>query len=415
MMMDTTAMIRRRRFRLKYSTLPTIIGKQSTLSLRRRLYHSQVAFAGGQIPSSSLINSALYAATDSKGEEREEEQEQGGEKKGCSVLEATFSLVKAILGAGALALPQGLAKACDHPRMLMPANVLIVALGILSAYTFHIYGRLARVTGKYTAAEVWQAVNQTPNKSRILSIANFVFCFGACLTYSLVIGDLTSSLMRGWGFSGWLAMRQTAILGAAATMLWPLCNLPSLAALAPVSIIGVLGMIVVTGFLAIRCPTLVPSSPYNNAALLGAVTSSRGGRFTRGTANGGLTLVETLPDFLQPQFRTYNRVRSPAPLVLISMACVAWMAHFSAPEFYHSLMSPTGPGPEPSHVNDCGDDKPTNCRTNNNPGAMKRFTVMTIAGYLMLAAFNVIILSLGFLTFGGKFLKKNYYSWYETM
>lgn len=277
-----------------------------------------------------------------------------------SVVSATFGLMKAILGSGCLALPAGLAAVSDFPSMLWPANVLLVVLGALSAYTFSLYGRLAHQTKGKNIGEIWQRVNGT-DKSTLVSVANFVYCFGCCLTFSLVIGDSLSSLMQAGGLCGWLASRQTAILAVTGTTLLPLCNLKSLAALAPVSIVGVLGTLVATLFVAYRCPALVPTSPYAKAS----------GRF-----------LKSIPETMQPSFRTYNRLASPAPLVLVAMACVAWMAHFSAPEFYTSL---TGSSPTEE----------------KRKTAIASYQKMTIAGYSAVAVINAMALTFGFLTFGG--------------
>lgn len=281
-----------------------------------------------------------------------------------SVAGATFSLMKAILGSGILALPAGLSAITDHPNMLWPANAILITLGALSAYTFSLYGRLAYLTGTQSLAEMWQRVQET-EKSPLISIANFLYCFGCCLTFSLVIGDSISSILQasfGQMLSPWLLSRQASILAVTGTLLWPLCNLPSLAALAPVSIVGVIGSILSTLFVAFRCPALVPFSPY---------------------AVAGSGFLKGLPPTAQPLFGTYNRICSPAPLVLIAMACVAWMAHFSAPEFYHSLIDKNEKGNKQDKV------------------ALKKYNQMTIAGYSAVAILNIIMLSCGFLTFGG--------------
>jgi len=334
----------------------------------------------------SSSSSALRAVSDNNSSD---ENVSDGGSGGSTVVAATFSLVKAILGCGALALPSGLAAISDAPNMLLPANVLLVSLGVVSAYTFSLYGRLAHMTGADTAADIWKRVTNR-DSSKLLSVTNFVFCFGACLTLSIMIGDLVSSLVQASGVVGaesWLASRQTAILGLTTTVLWPLCNLSSLAALAPVSIVGVLGMVVVTVFLAVRCPALVPSSPYNTVV----------SQFDRGSKTSAF--MQTLPPVLRPTFWTYNRMRSAAPLVLVSMACVAWMAHFSAPEFYRSLSPAPASTVEKTGSNNDGNDAAP-ARTDDE-ATLKKFTSVTVAGYLTVAVFNVLALSLGFLTFGG--------------
>jgi amino acid permease len=301
---------------------------------------------------------ALSSASASEEPSGEEESSEKKEEAPANVLSATFGLMKAILGSGALALPAGLAAMADYPQLLWPANIMLAGLGVLSAYTFSLYGRLAYRTGARNLGDMWQRVQNT-DKSLLVSAANFVYCFGCCLTFSLIIGDSMSGLLRGAGITGWLARRQSSILVVTTAALWRLCNLKSLAALAPVSIVGVLGTFVATAFVAFRCPAVLKSSPY---------------------AIAGEGLLASSP--MQPLFCSYNRLRSPAPLVLMAMACVAWMAHFGAPEFYHSLK---GSADDP-------DEKKK---------AIAKYNLMTLLGYSSVAAVNAMLLSFGFLTFGG--------------
>ena len=300
-----------------------------------------------------------------------------------TILAATFGLMKVLLGTGALALPSGLAAMSNYPHSLWAANGLMAGLGILSTYTFCLYGRLAHVTGGTTLGDIWTKIKQqktdsqntsatdTSNSSWVVSAANFVYCFGCCVTFALVIGDLVSSLVRAIGVTKPVLMaRQTSIMTILWAIVYPLCNLQSLAALAPVSIVGVLGTLVATLFIMLRSPALVPSSPYNLAA---------------GTQSPFLASLSSLP-----VFGTYHRMtNSPAPLILTAMACVAWMAHFSAPEFYQSFRGTANK----DDASTMGVTSPT--------VALKKYTITAIAGYLGVGIVNALILSYGFLTFGG--------------
>jgi hypothetical protein len=72
------------------------------------------------------------------------------DEKSSSVVGATFSLMKTLVGTGMLALPSGLAVVSDQPSMLWSANAMLLGLGALSAYTFWSLGRLANATGGRT-------------------------------------------------------------------------------------------------------------------------------------------------------------------------------------------------------------------------------------------------------------------------
>jgi solute carrier family 38 (sodium-coupled neutral amino acid transporter), member 11 len=292
-----------------------------------------------------------------------------------SIAGPTFGVIKAMVGSGMLALPAGLAAVTNYPSGLWPAHMLLVSLGIISAYTFLLYGRLTHATQAKSLGEIWKKVyvpttttkstteSSKRDSSLVVSLASFVFCFGACLTCSLIFGDMFSSFLQGsrLALPAWAMTRQASILAITTAIVFPLCNLSSLAALAPVSVVGVIGTIISTAFLALRCPAVVPSSPY---------------------AVAGQDMLAQVA--LQPSFSTYSRVMSPAPLILIAMSCVSLMAHFSAPEFYLALTAK-------KHNDDKSpDDK-----------VLRRFTKMTIAGYTSVAVLNSLALAFGFLTFGG--------------
>jgi solute carrier family 38 (sodium-coupled neutral amino acid transporter), member 11 len=298
-----------------------------------------------------------------------------------SMAAATFGLVKAMVGSGLLALASGLAAVTNYPAGLYPAHILIVVLGIISAYTFSLYGRLTHATQARTLGEIWKRIytddassnlDESKRTGMTVSLASFVFCFGACIAYSLTFGDMCSSFFHGIGlpFPAWALSRQASILAVTATVVLPLCRLSSLTALAPASIVGVVGTIITIAFLAFRCPAVVAGSPYKTigAGMLAQVTQ-------------------------QPSFSTYSRLSSPAPLILIAMACASFMAHFSAPDFYHSLSTKTTGLKSEVHANAI-------LRV-GEPTVMQRFNQMTVAGYSGVMMLNVLALTFGFLTFGG--------------
>lgn len=284
-----------------------------------------------------------------------------------SMAAGVFSLTKAMVGTGLLAMPSGLAATSDYPSMLWPANILMLAMGALSGYTFSLYGRLAFLTKSKTLDALWSTVfsykDPTTGASKKgntlpISMANFSFCLGGCLCFLLVITDTLNSLaaLVAGGSTPWWVSRQTIILSVVTTVLWPLCNLKSLQSLAPVSILGVLGCLVSTAFVVWRCPVVNKNSPYAGAA----------------------------------QFCTYNRIRGPAPLVLFSMGCVALMAHFSATDFLNAF----------TPKKDSDKEKDTTPKDERRP--IRRYNQMTVMGYAMVALINAINLTFGFLTFGGK-------------
>ena len=149
------------------------------------------------------------------------------------------------------------------------------------------------------------------------------------------------------GLKGFAASRHASILLCAVALL-PLCMLTSLSALAPSSIIGVLGVFVTGGFIGLR----VKQGAY---------------------AAGGALAAAVAPE-LRPVFgATGMRPLFPSSLVLISMVATAYQAHFSAPAFYNALEGKS----------------------------IAKFNQVTAISFGIIAAVTVAMTAWGFLTFGG--------------
>lgn len=214
-------------------------------------------------------------------------------------------------------------------------------------------GRLSHLSGAKKSKSIGAAWEDEfgANSSWIVSLSCFLTPLGAALTYSIILGDMLSSLAQSAGLTGILARRQASILGITAAVLYPLCNLSSLAALAPVSIIGVVGMMFTTLFMIFRA---LPGGAYC-------------------AASGG-SLLSTIAPSLQPSFGLIgNNAYSSSILILVSMAATSYLAHFSAQDFYDGLKEKT----------------------------IKKFGLLTSLGFGIAALMNVLVMSAGFLTFGG--------------
>jgi len=272
-------------------------------------------------------------------------------KQGMS--SATFNLVKACVGSGVLALPSGIAALGDSPSLIIPAGLLMFVLGSLSAYSFYMIGRVSHMDGdKETTNSLSTAWEQEVGKSSawVVSLACFLTPLGAALTYSIMLGDLLSSLACSAGLKGLAASRHASILAVTASILYPLSNLKSLAALSVASIAGVGGVFITCLVMLLRN---LPGGPY-----------SAGGAF-----------LSTLAPSMQPSFGFVGSksLLSPSVLILISMAATAYLAHFSAHDFYDGLKDTS----------------------------KARFAKLTGISFSITAIVNCIVMSLGFLTFGG--------------
>ena len=148
---------------------------------------------------------------------------------------------------------------------------------------------------------------------------------------------------------GFMATRQAAILSITSLVLWPLCNLKSLAALAPVSMVAVAGI-------AATCVFMYQ-------------------RMASGAYAAGGVFFDTIASSLQPSFDTIGMTKaySPSMLVLVGMVATAYLAHFTALDFQNNLKDNT----------------------------MKRWGTLVGLGFAGTALINVAFMAFGFLTFGG--------------
>ena len=151
-------------------------------------------------------------------------------------------------------------------------------------------------------------------------------------------------------YQGLAASRQASILGISASILYPLCNLKSLAALSVVSMVGVGGVFMTCLVMLSR---MLPGGPY-----------STGGAF-----------LSTLSPNMLPSFGAIGSkgLLSPSVLILVSMAATSYLAHFSAHDFYDGLKDTS----------------------------KARFAKLNGLSFGITAIINSIVMSLGFLTFGG--------------
>lgn len=261
---------------------------------------------------------------------------------------AVFSLVKACVGAGVLSLPRGVAAIGDNKSALIPSVILVFVVGVLSAYTFFNIGRDCHIEGEAsTMGEAWEK-EFGPKFSWIVNLSCLLTALGAVLSYSILIGDTFSSLAKFVGMKGVLSSRHASILAITLPILYPLCSLQSLSALAPVSIAGVIGIMFTCIFMAVR-------------AISGSYSP------------GGAHFSQILPAF-QPSFGAegMKSLLTPSSVVLSSITATGYLVHFSAADFYQSL--------------------------ENN--SMRRFGTLTILGFTITALISTAIMALGFLTFG---------------
>ncbi len=103
---------------------------------------------------------------------------------------------------------------CNRLFSIVPASAIVLTLGTISAYTFHLLGRLTSVAiqendkkeSKQTSStvnsigELWE-YEVGKSSSWLVSASIFLTCFMTCLAYSIILGDTLSSLAETAGFT----------------------------------------------------------------------------------------------------------------------------------------------------------------------------------------------------------------------
>ena len=257
-------------------------------------------------------------------------------------------------------------------KSLVPTTSILLVLGTISAYTFHLLGRLTAVAaaesrdsdgdaGGGAAAEV-TSIGQLWDRevgestSWLVSLAVMITCYGTCLAYSITLGDTFRSLAATAGLTGALSTRRFSVSAVSLLGVYPMCRLRSLAALAPVSVIGVAGILATCAVMALRA---LPGGAYSSAAAAAGGTAAN--------------YLASLPPGLRPSFGATG-LRGPSSLLVVSsMAATAFLVHMSSPDFYRTLERPTP----------------------------ARFARLSAVGFAGTVAISSLMMCLGFLTFGG--------------
>jgi len=188
------------------------------------------------------------------------------------------------------------------------------------------------------------------SSSWLISAAIFLTCFGTCLAYSIILGDTLSSLAQTFGISGLLATRRVNIVAISLLGVYPLSCLKSLAALAPVSLTGIVGILITCVVMTIRA---LPGGMYSSTAAVNYLAS--------------------LPPDLRPSFGVTGLRSAKSLLVLSSMTATAFLVHMAGPEVYQTLQNPT----------------------------LSRFGKLSAIGFGSTALISAYMMIVGFLTFGG--------------
>jgi amino acid permease len=240
----------------------------------------------------------------------------------ASIPNEVFNVIKSIVGAGVLGLPAGIASFGNAPTAVVPAMILLVAIGYLSATGFSLIGIVCAKTNARSYRQAWSR-SVSEKTAWMPATACLLVTFCSVLCYSMILADTVPSVLRTLTGNAVSISRTAALLGVTTLVLTPLCLLKDLKSLAPFSLVGILGMLYTATAMTVRYLT---GSYSANTATAAADT-------------GANVLLDNLADNMRPAFGTagYKSVFSSNSAILVSMLSTAYMAHYNAPKFYWEL------------------------------------------------------------------------------
>jgi amino acid permease len=151
---------------------------------------------------------------------------------------------------GVLALPAAVATLGDNPdNVLGPAVCTVVAMGAIYAFFFRLVGQVCDWTNASSYKQAWQET--VGENSQVVATVVLLKTLLSCLAYSMILADSFQALALAVGFAE--ATRTQALGCISLFALLPLCLQKDLNALAPYSLLGLVGMGFTSVAMMIRC------------------------------------------------------------------------------------------------------------------------------------------------------------------
>jgi len=261
----------------------------------------------------------------------------------ATVPNEVLNLIKNVVGAGALALPSGVAAMGNASGVLVPAAIGLLGMGTIFGYYFHLIGRVCRMTGTVSYAEAWKKSEYGGAGWVALAVA--LKAGSGNLECSMILADSGRDLFATAGVA---VTRTTALWSITGLALLPLCLLKNLAVLVPFSMAGLCAMLFTAGAVMVR--------------------------YLDGSYAPDGQFLDDIPHKMQPSFGTVGAVGAfhVQVLLFLCMLSEAYIAHYNSPRFWVELKDRTVP----------------------------RFGKVVSYSFGISAIYYVFVTSFGFLTFG---------------
>jgi amino acid permease len=267
----------------------------------------------------------------------------------ASIANEVTNLVKNIVGSGGLSLPAAIAAFGNAPSALLPAILVILAMGFINAYSFSLLGRVCAVTKSKTYSLAWDRTVGRRHGSKLNVWVNMIVAGKSILgtwSFSIVIASTCQPLVQWMGLENFA--RYQVLLIITGFVLLPLCLFERLENLACFSMIGQVGTLWTIFTMVVR--------------------------YCDGSYRENGKFFVDLEEDSVPKFGDQGALSffSPQSLVLVSILSTGFVAHYNAPRYYFELKDHT----------------------------TGRFNIVVNVSFILAALIYVAVSSVGFLTFG---------------
>jgi amino acid permease len=142
---------------------------------------------------------------------------------------------------------------------------LLLLFGMAAAYMMYLVGRTIEITGHKSFAKIWEAVIGKKT-AWVPSFIVFSVCFGCCLAYACMFGDLFAGCMLGFGIPS--ATRTVCLIVLGIFPVWPLSCMKDLSVLAPTSFGAIVAVCFTLGMMVLRFVdgSYAPGGDYHGGA-----------------------------------------------------------------------------------------------------------------------------------------------------
>jgi len=266
---------------------------------------------------------------------------------------ATLHLSKGIVGTGMLALPSGMAAVATSvgDELSVPISmVLLVAVTMVSAYSYREVGRCAAETRSETFAQTFQ--RSTGGNAMLAAAVTALNCLGGCICFSLILGNSAAEMLHAASLepqvgAEWFHL--SVNLAVSFGLLWPACARLDFRSMEWTSVVGVSASFTTALVMLLRA-------------------------FDGSYSDIGNYAAQAMPVSPSP-----DQSGAGGPLCFLALLANAFIAHQSAPRLRNTI--------EDSFEV-------------SNGTASSTFDVVVAAGFALSAVFYSVVALTGYLTFG---------------